>query len=79
MTSAASTPQTSVAVACWFVLSLVHAAHVFGGAIYTGWIAGPAYRMAEDDRPRFLARVESTRRYWLFVDVVWLLIVIGFL
>lgn len=69
----------NLAIACWLVLSGVHAAHVLGGAIYTGWIAGPAYRMAEEDRPRFLARVESTRRYWLFVDVVWIFIVIGFL
>jgi len=73
------TVYTNVALACWFVLSLVHAAHVLGGAIYTGWIAGRAYRMAGDDSSRFLARVEATRKYWLFVDLVWLFIVIGFL
>jgi heme/copper-type cytochrome/quinol oxidase subunit 3 len=31
-----------------------------------------------DDRERFTARVEMTRRYWLFVDAIWLLIVISF-
>lgn len=79
MWQAGSEPTSNIALACWFVLSGVHAAHVLGGAIWTGWIAGPAYRMSEGDRPRFLARVEATRRYWLFVDLVWLLIVIGFL
>jgi cytochrome c oxidase subunit 1 len=66
-------------LACWVVLSGVHAAHVLGGALYTGWIAGRAYRHSEDDRPRFLARVGATRRYWLFIDLVWLCLVIGFL
>jgi heme/copper-type cytochrome/quinol oxidase subunit 3 len=79
MLDAGSGPTSSIAMACWFVLNGVHAAHVLGGAIYTGWIAGPGYRMADEDRPRFLARVEMTRRYWLFIDLVWLAIVIGFL
>ena len=73
------TPATNLLWACWFTLTGVHAAHVLGGAIYTGWMAGPAFRMNEEDRPRFLARVTATRRYWLFVDLVWLFIVIGFL
>jgi cytochrome c oxidase subunit 1 len=73
------TPATNLLWACWFTITGVHAAHVLGGAIYTGWMAGPAFGMADDDRPRFLARVEATRRYWLFVDLVWLCIVIGFI
>jgi cytochrome c oxidase subunit 1 len=73
------TPATNLLWACWFTLTGVHAAHVLGGAIYTGWIAGPAFRLHEEDQPRFLARVAATRRYWLFVDLVWLFIVIGFL
>ena len=28
--------------------------------------------MAAEDRERWLARIEATRRYWLFVDLVWL-------
>jgi len=79
MATTVSHPSLDVSLACWFVLSGVHAAHVLGGAIYTGWIAGRAYRHSEDDRARFLARVEATRKYWLFVDLVWLFIVIGFL
>jgi cytochrome c oxidase subunit I len=75
----ASEAKFNLSLACWLVLSGVHAMHVLGGAIYTGWIAGPSYRMAEEDRTRFLTRVETTRRYWLFVDLVWIAIVIGFL
>ena len=73
------TPVVDMMWACWFTITGVHAAHVLGGAIFTGWLAGPSFRMAQDDQPRFLARIEATRRYWLFVDLVWLFIVIGFL
>jgi heme/copper-type cytochrome/quinol oxidase subunit 3 len=71
------TPATNLMWACWFVITGVHAVHVLGGAIFTGWLAGPAYRMSEDDRSRFDERVAMTRRYWLFVDGVWLFIVAG--
>jgi cytochrome c oxidase subunit I len=73
------TPATNLFWACWFALTGVHALHVLGGAIYTGWLAGPAFRMSEEERERFVSRIEVTRRYWLFVDLVWLCIVIGFL
>jgi len=77
--TAGVTPATNLMWACWFAITWVHAAHVLGGAIWTGWIAGPAYRLAEFESERFLERVAVTRRYWLFVDLVWLFIVIGFL
>jgi cytochrome c oxidase subunit 3 len=72
------TPATNLMWACWFTLTAVHAVHVLGGAIFTGWLAGPSYRMSVEDKDRFLARIEATRRYWLFVDVVWLVLVVGF-
>jgi cytochrome c oxidase subunit 3 len=71
------TPSTNLMWACWFTLTGVHALHVLGGAAFTGWLAGPSFRMAADDRDRWLARIEATRRYWLFVDLVWLFIVAG--
>jgi cytochrome c oxidase subunit 1 len=77
--SKAESPQTDLALACLYVLTVVHAVHVLAGAIYAGWLAGPAYRMSQDDRPRFLGRIEATRRYWLFAALMWLFIVIGFL
>lgn len=72
------TPATNLMWACWFTLSAVHAVHVLGGAIFTGWLAGPSYRMSVDDKERWHARIEATRRYWLFVDAVWLILIVGF-
>jgi cytochrome c oxidase subunit 3 len=65
-------------LASWFTLTWVHAAHVFGGAVFTGWLAGPSFRISGEHRDRWLSRIEATRRYWLFVDLVWLAIVVGF-
>jgi heme/copper-type cytochrome/quinol oxidase subunit 3 len=73
-----ATPASSLMLASWYALTWVHAFHVFGGAVFTGWLAGPSFRMAEEQRDRWLARIDATRKYWLFVDVVWLAIVIGF-
>ena len=72
------TPSTDLRWACWFTLTGVHAAHVLGGAIFTGWLAGPSFKTAAEDRDRWLARIDATFRYWLFLDLVWLLIVSGF-
>jgi len=71
-------PSDNLMLASWYTLTWVHAAHVLGGAIFTGWLAGPSFRMFEAERERWLARIDATRKYWLFVDVVWLAIVIGF-
>ena len=73
-----ATPATNVMLASWYTLTWVHAFHVFAGAVFTGWLAGPSFRMTEEDGDRWLARIEATRKYWLFVDLVWLFIVIGF-
>jgi heme/copper-type cytochrome/quinol oxidase subunit 3 len=72
------TPSTDLRWACWFTLTGVLAAHVLGGAIFTGWLAGPSFKLAAEDRGRWLARIDATRRYWLFLDLVWLFIVAGF-
>ena len=73
-----ATPASNLMLASWYALTWVHAFHVLGGAIFTGWLAGPSFRMAEEQRGRWLARIDATRKYWLFVDLVWLAIVIGF-
>jgi len=72
------TPATNLVWACWFTLTGVHAFHVLAGAIFTGWLGGPSFGMAAEQPARWLARIEATRRYWLFVDFIWLLIVISF-
>jgi cytochrome c oxidase subunit 1 len=71
-------PANDLMLASWYTLTWVHAAHVFAGAIWTGWLAGPAYRMSEGTKDRWLARTYATQRYWLFLDLVWLLLVAGF-
>ena len=72
------TPATNLMWACWFTLSAVHAIYVLGGAIFTGWLAGPAYRMTLDDTARWQARIEATRRYWLFTAALWLILILSF-
>jgi cytochrome c oxidase subunit I len=72
------TPATSLMWGCWFVITGVHAIHVLGGTLFTGWLAGPAYKLAEFEHDQWQARIDAMRRYWLFVDLVWLFIVIGF-
>jgi cytochrome c oxidase subunit 1 len=78
LVSTGITPATNLMWACWFTLTGVHAFHVLAGAVFTGWLAGPSFRMAEEDRDRWLARIEATRRYWLFVDAIWLMLVVSF-
>ena len=72
------TPSIDLMWACYFTLTGVLAIHVAGGAVFTGWLAGPSFKMAAEERDRWLARIEATRRYWLFLDLVWLFIVAAF-
>lgn len=78
MIDAGQTPAASLMLACWFTLTAVHAFHVLAGAVFSGWLAGPAFGMASEQRDRWTARIHATRRYWLFVDLVWLIIVAAF-
>jgi len=74
--AAGHTPASSLLVGCWFVLTGVHALHVAAGACATLWLAGPGH--VTSDAARWSARIHATRRYWLFVDLVWLGILAGF-
>lgn len=71
-------PASNLMLANWFTLTGVHAFHVLAGAVFSGWLAGPAFAMATAQRERWIARIDATRRYWLFVDLVWLAIVVAF-
>ncbi len=72
------TPAVNLMLACWFTLTSIHALHVLAGAIATGWLAGPGAVMAFDEPERWGSRVHAVRLYWLFVDLVWLIIVGAF-
>ena len=78
MIDADQTPAANLMLASWFTLTAVHAFHVLAGAVFCGWLAGPAFGMASAQRDRWVARIQATRRYWLFVDLVWLIIVAAF-
>jgi len=71
-------PSASLQLACWFTLGAVHAVYVLGGALYTGWIAGPGAGLRDDDHARWQGRLEVTHRYWIFMALLWLLLVGGF-
>jgi cytochrome c oxidase subunit 1 len=71
-------PASNIMLASWYTLTWVHAVHVLAGAVWTGWLAGPSFGMSDDEKDRWAARVEATRRYWLFVDLVWLVLVAAF-
>ncbi len=81
-------PSASLQLACWYTLGGVHLVHVLAGAMASGWLAGPAFplrlgyggqvRVTGIDRERWLARIDATRRYWIFLCLVWLAIVGAF-
>jgi heme/copper-type cytochrome/quinol oxidase subunit 1 len=72
------TPASSLFLGCWFTLTTVHALHVLAGAIATAWLAGPSFAIAAAEPDRWRSRIETLRRYWWFVDLIWLAIVGAF-
>ena len=62
-------PADNLAIASWFVLAGVHWLHVAGGVVATVWVARGAF-VGE--------RLHALRLYWLFVDLVWLAIIVSF-
>ncbi len=71
-------PSASLQLALWFTLGGVHGAFVLAGAVFTGWMAGPGFRIKADDPARWQARLEATHRYWIFLALLWLIMVGGF-
>jgi len=67
-------PRTSTEGALYYLLTGVHAAHVFGGMLVTLWLAMTRTRTWQDHAPVVINRLEATALYWYFVDVVWLII-----
>lgn len=68
-------PATHVAAGCWFVLTGLHALHVAAGMAAGLWMhearhGRPAAHVAE--------RRYALTRYWMFVDLVWLAILVSF-
>lgn len=68
-------PSVNLMLACWFVITGFHWLHVAGGVVAGARIAATAPRVPEAHHRE---RVHALRLYWLFVDVIWVAIVICF-
>jgi heme/copper-type cytochrome/quinol oxidase subunit 3 len=68
-------PAVNLMLACWYVLTGFHWLHVAGGVVAGAWIATTAGRVPDAHRRE---RVHALRLYWLFVDFVWVAILICF-
>jgi heme/copper-type cytochrome/quinol oxidase subunit 3 len=71
--SAGLLPSTNLMLACWFVLTAVHALHVAGGVIANVWLM-----RGEKAATGHGERLYAVRLYWYFVDLVWLAILVSF-
>jgi cytochrome c oxidase subunit 1 len=63
-----------LALASWFVLTGTHWLHVAGGVCATIWAARSAALTPEHRRER----IGAVQLYWMFVDVVWIAILVAF-
>lgn len=66
-------PSTNTFLALYYTLTGFHAAHVIAGVIANLWVMTSITRIA----PAMTAgRIRAVSLYWLFVDVVWLVILV---
>ena len=68
-------PSTNLFLALYFTLTGFHALHVIGGLVANVW-AATGRRRAGDAMTA--GRVQALGLYWVFVDVVWLVIFLLF-
>ena len=67
-------PATSTFMAMYWTLTGVHALHVVGGILANLWVAMGARSINE---AQSASRLKALSRYWVFVNVVWLIIFAG--
>jgi cytochrome c oxidase subunit I len=68
-------PADDLALACWFVLTGMHWLHVAGGAAANVWFLRSLARIAPQHASE---RMHALRVYWIFVDVIWVAILVSF-
>lgn len=73
--SAGLRPANSTFLAMYFTLTGFHALHVIGGIAANLWAAASAVRI---DPEQLAGRTRGLAIYWMFVDVVWLAILLLF-
>jgi len=64
-------PRVSTFLAMYFTLTGLHAAHVIAGIVANAWVAAGARR---GDDALTAGRVRALAIYWVFVDIIWLII-----
>jgi cytochrome c oxidase subunit 1 len=67
-------PATSTFLALYYTLTGVHALHVAGGMVANLWVMAGTRSVSEAVTT---GRLKSLSRYWVFVDLVWLIIFVG--
>ena len=67
-------PSTSQALAMYYLLTGVHALHVAGGLVANVWALAGLRAKSGVPLALSLGRIRALSLYWLFVDVVWLVI-----
>ncbi len=65
-------PRHSTYFALYFVLTGLHALHVFAGLLVLGYFWGPGFRMAHVQPEHYTNRLEIAGLFWHFVDLVWI-------
>jgi heme/copper-type cytochrome/quinol oxidase subunit 3 len=68
-------PSASPFLACYFTLTGLHALHVLAGGLANAWVIAGARRV----HPTLTTgRIRAVSLYWVFVDVIWLVILFLF-
>ena len=67
-------PATSTFMAMYYTLTGIHAAHVLGGLLANVWVMASARSVGET---MTAGRLKVLGRYWVFVDLMWLIIFAG--
>ena len=68
-------PSVNTFWATYFTLTGLHALHVFGGLVANLWAMSGVRRVGMD---MTAGRVQAVSLYWVFVDLVWLVIFVLF-
>ena len=67
-------PATSTFFAMYYTLTGIHALHVLGGIVANLWVMAGAASVGD---ALTSARLRVVSHYWVFVDLVWLMIFAG--
>src|SRR5262245_31441556 len=65
-------PKSSTFLAIYFVMTGLHAFHVFGGMVLNAYFWGPGAKLWRTNPRWFTNRVEHAGLFWHFVDLVWI-------